>query len=357
MGCRSSPSRTATNTLNDSFRLGSVFGITIRVHVLFLIMMGVIVLFSPTPIRSLVILTLLFSLVFLHELGHSLMAQYFGIRVVDITFWPLGGMARMSEIPENPKIEGLIAIAGPAVNFALAGLGCVVMLLVGGFDQIMSANVLRATGSPLAIFIWVNLLLGGFNLIPAFPMDGGRVLRAMLGRTRNWVTATEQAVRVGRYAALLMAISGLYFGHCEMVLIAGFVWWIGMRELMGVRLRHGLPPFMPAGFSSNGPGGMGGDANWPDRKASMFDGPPDSFSNMLQALMRRSQGHSLEDDLERQYQQTTRGEDEPVNPNAPTSTRSQEDVDLDAKSGGGFTDTDIEKLENFKGRLRRPPSE
>ena len=120
--------------MNDSIRIGSVFGITIRVHILFLVLIGLLVLLASNPTAVLVGVLLLFTLVFLHELGHSLMAKHFGIDVLDITFWPLGGMARMSEIPEDSRVEGWIAIAGPAVNFALASIGLVVLLLTSGFE-------------------------------------------------------------------------------------------------------------------------------------------------------------------------------------------------------------------------------
>ena len=346
--------------MNDSFRLGSVFGITIRVHVLFLFMMGAIVFMSPDPTSALAILLALFGLVFLHELGHSLVAQSFGIRVVDITFWPLGGMARMSDIPESPRIEGLIAIAGPAVNFALAGIGFFVLMLTEGTRQVAGGVTMDLAASPLKMLIGMNLVLGGFNLVPAFPMDGGRVLRAWLGRSRDWVVATDQAVRVGRFVAILMAVAGLFYGNCMLVLIAGFVWWIGMRELMAVRLRHGLSPFAARrGFSSNGPGGMGGDANWSDRKgSSLFDGPPDSLSGLFEALVRKSQGRSLEEELEGQYRATRRAEPGPAAapPQEPDARRPEVEIEGQAPRTAGFSEEEIRELERFKGRLRKPPS-
>ena len=244
-----------------SFKIGSVLGIHVRVHWLFVALVLFLVFWSgqapdQDPLTTLLGLTVLFGVVFLHELGHSLVARRFGIRVLDITFWPLGGMARMSEIPESPRVEGLIAVAGPAVNFALAALAAplVVWGLVDGRGA--APSELGATlGSLAATFLFVNLALGLFNLIPAFPMDGGRVLRAFLGRDGDWVRATERAVRVGRVFAVLMIAVGLLWsgsGFLFLPLIGLFVWYAGSRELWSVRMRHGLLPFGNAAARANG---------------------------------------------------------------------------------------------------------
>jgi Zn-dependent protease len=200
-------------------------------------------------------LVMLFGVVFLHELGHSLVARRFGIRVLDITFWPLGGMARMSEIPESSKVEGLIAVAGPVVNFALAALATPVLIALGAVVE-TSTGVGAALLMLTMQFIGINLVLGVFNLIPAFPMDGGRVLRAILGRGGDWVRATEQAVKVGRVFAVLMVLAGLFLGRGLIILplIGLFVWFAGSRELWAVRMRHARSPFA---FAFGGPGGPG----------------------------------------------------------------------------------------------------
>ena len=227
-----------------SFRIGTAFGIAIRVHWLFAAMVFFLLVFGTSgglqALEVLGLVTVLFGVVVLHELGHSLVAQHFGIRVLDITLWPLGGMARMSEIPENSRIEGLIAVAGPLVNFALAALAAPLLLLIHD-----SASVL---GNLLLGFIGINLALGIFNLIPAFPMDGGRLLRAWLGRDGNWLRATERAVRVGRVFALIMVVFGIWnplTGGSNLILslVGLFVWFAGSRELLGVRLRHARSAF------------------------------------------------------------------------------------------------------------------
>ncbi|MFN0007340.1 MAG: site-2 protease family protein [Planctomycetota bacterium] len=228
-----------------SIKIGSVLGITIRVHVLLLVLAGFIVFGSGQGVQSAVLLGMIFGIILLHELAHSLVAMHFGLRVVDITLWPLGGMARMSQMPESSRIESLIAIAGPALNFVLAGIGLPFLLWTWTSE----------TASPfmtqLAVsFVWGNLLLGGFNLLPAFPMDGGRVLRAFLGRNGNWVRATEQAVAIGRAIGVMLGLLGavmvvfqvIPFQGFLLILVAMFVWWAGAQELLSVRARHGVDP-------------------------------------------------------------------------------------------------------------------
>jgi len=225
--------------VNGSIRIGSVFGITLRLHVLLLVLFGILILSGESPL----VFAILFGCVLLHELGHSLVALAFGIRVVDITLWPLGGMARMSQIPESTRIEALIAIAGPAVNFLLALVG---LLAAGSWRY-----------PPQDAFQWfslVNLSMGVFNLLPAFPMDGGRILRALLGWRGGWLRATERAVWIGRWFALSLCFFGLGLcllgetGPLTLVLVGVFIWWSGNQELASVRARHAFAPAR-SGFS------------------------------------------------------------------------------------------------------------
>lgn len=233
-----------------SIKLGSIFGIAVRVHVL-LLALGGLLLLDQGP-RGALGFAILFLVVLLHELGHSVVAQRMGVQVVDITLWPLGGMARMNAMPESSRVEGWIAIAGPAVNFALAALATVA-LFAG-----LSLNAPLWLSDALAQFVQVNLALGIFNLVPAFPTDGGRILRAWLARKRaqraqrDWLRATEIAVRIGGYAAFLLSVLGcvlvfsapaFVFQGVALLLIAAFLWWTGKRELFAVRLRHGGGPF------------------------------------------------------------------------------------------------------------------
>lgn len=291
----------------SSFRLGEVLGITVRVHWMWFLVP--ILLLPAGGAAALVMLVVLFGSVFLHEMGHSLVARHYGIQVLDITFWPLGGMARMSELPEDSKIEGAIAIAGPLVNFALAAL-CLPAIIGLGLVGLEGLSLFAIN------FAVINLMLGLFNLIPAFPMDGGRVLRAYLARTRDWVTATEMAVKTGRIAAVVMVIAALVFlvkgpSLCMLPLIAAFVWYAGARELWAVRLRHGYSPF----------GGI------PD--ASPFAGsePPAAWTES-EVRSERS---------------------EPFRPDSAGLPR--------RRPGRGFSEEELRELERFHGRLqRRPPS-
>ncbi len=210
--------------MNGSIKIGSILGITLRLHVLLLVLLVILIRWGESPL----VFAVLFGCVLLHELGHSLVALAFGIRVVDITLWPLGGMARMSQIPESTRIEALIAIAGPAVNFVLALLG---LLASGSFDY-----------PPRDLFQWfslVNLSMGVFNLLPAFPMDGGRILRALLGWRGDWLGATEHAVWIGRWFALALFLLG-FTGLLALPLVGLFIWWSGNQELAAVRARHAL---------------------------------------------------------------------------------------------------------------------
>ena len=221
--------------MRDSFAIGRIFGIQIRVHLLFPLILAFVLLQGLSqPDASfgdaaslLVAVLMLFGVVLLHELGHSLAAQAFGIQVLDITFWPLGGMARMAELPEKPRVEGLVAIAGPAVNG---------ILFTGGLGLHLLFNAPLRLDTLPGYFVYINLAMGLFNLLPAFPMDGGRILRAWLARKRDWVRATEIAVRVGRVFAFGMMIAG--FWSCILSLIGVWVWWMGARELWFVRMKH-----------------------------------------------------------------------------------------------------------------------
>jgi Zn-dependent protease len=236
--------------LNSSLRIGSLFGITIRVHVLLLVLIALVLIQTDQVFMAAALVAMLASIVVLHELGHSIVARSFGIHVLDITLWPLGGMARMSQIPESPKIEGFIAVAGPIVNFVLAALAGIVLGVQSASEGGPGVVSELAQG-----MLFINLTMGLFNLIPAFPMDGGRILRAFLGRSGNWVSATEAAVRVGRVFAGLIALVGVVgvlfvpgMGGQGFIflLVAAFVWFTGAQEVLAVKLRHGVADIDPA---------------------------------------------------------------------------------------------------------------
>ncbi len=185
---------------------------------------------------------LVFGCVYLHELGHAVAAKYFGIETVDITLLPIGGMARLRSIPTGPIEEFIVAIAGPMVNVLLASMMAVVLLAMGTMSQ--SVTLVPTQLGLLGQLFAVNLLLVLFNLIPAFPMDGGRVMRAMLSIRMGRLKATELAVRISRYLAFAMIVIGIFYSF-SLVLVGIFVLIAGFMEWMEVRRSYAFPGSWP----------------------------------------------------------------------------------------------------------------
>jgi Zn-dependent protease len=224
-----------------TFRLGRILGFSIDLSASFLLLLAV-VFFMTGGLSGVVVVLLAFASVLVHELGHALVARRLDVRVDSIELYFFGGAAKMVEAPRTAEHEIAIAAAGPAVSFAIGGLA---MLLHG------------LTGvALLATLAWVNLILGAFNLLPALPMDGGRILRAALARRMPFARATHHAVRVARWIAAGLAVAGLFQGSLYMVLVAGLVWMLGSREramvergLGGYRDTAGVE-VLPRGFSA-----------------------------------------------------------------------------------------------------------
>lgn len=236
-----------------SLKLFKIKGIDIKVHLTFvLILIWAAYRWSTSTgeglqgaVFGIVATLLLFASVTLHELGHSLQALKFGVRVRDITLMPMGGLAQFEEIPEEPNKELSIALAGPLVNFGIAAL----LIGIGAFldaRALIPLNELYASlgsvswSGMLAFLTSANLLLGLFNLIPAFPMDGGRVLRALLAKKMEHAKATKIAAQVGQGFALLMGLWGFMSGSWTLVIIAIFVWIGAGKESQGAQVRHTL---------------------------------------------------------------------------------------------------------------------
>ena len=163
----------------------------------------------------------LFVCVLLHEFGHALTARRYGVRTRDIILLPIGGVARLERIPEKPRQELWIALAGPAVNVVIAVALAVWLQVTGGWQPVEELTV--TGGSFVERLLVVNIFLVVFNLIPAFPMDGGRVLRALLGLKLDYVRATQIAASIGQALALGFGFLGL-FSNPFLVFIALFVW-------------------------------------------------------------------------------------------------------------------------------------
>ena len=211
-----------------SFKLGRFLGIDVFVHFTFLILLVVIGIAHWLPERSLatalsgmLFFSLLFLCVLLHEYGHALMARRFGVGTRDITLLPIGGVARLERIPEKPVQELWVALAGPAVNVVIALLLTAWLTLKNAWEPLSTLGI--ADGSLVERLLAVNMGLVIFNMLPAFPMDGGRVLRAVLAMRMDHARATNIAATVGKTMAVLFAIYGL-FANPMLILIAYFVW-------------------------------------------------------------------------------------------------------------------------------------
>lgn len=221
-----------------SFKLAKLWGIDIYVHYTFVLLLIWIFLSRgakndwATSLISVFFTLIIFGVVTLHEYGHALTARHFGISTRDITLWPFGGVATLQSLPQTPRQEVLVALAGPAVNFVLALATYLFTDFV--FIPHLAANfipIVQIYGvETLYWFMWSNIVLMAFNLIPAFPMDGGRVLRGFLSKKYDFLTATDKAVSIGRTCAIIMAIYGAGYNHM-LIVIAIFIWWSGSQEL------------------------------------------------------------------------------------------------------------------------------
>lgn len=252
--------------MGGSWRIGTISGIGIYLHWTFLILLGWIsVLYAvqgqslTNAIYGIVLVMAVFAIVVLHELGHALAARRYGIATKDITLLPIGGVARLERMPDEPKEELVVALAGPAVNVVLAVLCVLGMIAVVGVTHV-SGNVFTgvrelgylmenqwqvANAAPFVAFLdqllFVNVMLILFNLLPAFPMDGGRVLRAILAMNIDYVRATQIAATVGKVMAVVFAFVGLFIWHNPLlVFIALFVWLGAASEASMVQVRSGL---------------------------------------------------------------------------------------------------------------------
>ena len=248
--------------LNWSIRLFRILGIQLSVHSTFFVLLAYVAWegwYNP-PIEhlaypiygaliSVAILVVIFACVVLHELGHALTARRFGVGVPRILLLPIGGMAEFDSIPRKPSNELLIALAGPAVNFAIvAVLLCFVSLpgeQIASFVQsVFSTNSVETETSMsllqqiLVGLLVMNLMMGCFNLVPVFPMDGGRVLRALLATRLNYLKATFYAVTVAKVLAGLAVVVAISYEKWQIATLFAFIFVVGEMEYRAVKRRE-----------------------------------------------------------------------------------------------------------------------
>lgn len=228
--------------MKSSLEIGSVMGIPIKLHITFLLvlpMFAYIFAINPQPfgfegveppitryLLSTLAAILLFSSVLLHELAHSYFAKRYGVNIESITLFLFGGVSAMEEMPRKPWQEAKMASAGPLTSLII-GFVCLFT-----YRYLISSNP-ALSQNPAYLILWIlgsmNIVLGVFNLLPAFPMDGGRVLRSFYARKMSYVKATQSAASVGKFFAILMAIFGVFVGNLWFPLIALFI-YIGASE-------------------------------------------------------------------------------------------------------------------------------
>jgi Zn-dependent protease/predicted transcriptional regulator len=230
--------------MKGSIRLGKIAGIDVYMHLTFLLLVGWVALvhwqrgqsFSAALAGVLFILAI-FTCVVLHEFGHALMARRYGIETRDIILLPIGGVVRLEKIPSQPMQELWVALAGPAVNVVIAAALFVYLQATASWEPMQSLTV--TTGPFMERIMAVNLFMIAFNMIPAFPMDGGRVLRAALATRLTHGRATKIATSIGRAMAILFGLMGLVYNPF-LLFIAFFVWLGATHEAGVARLKSAV---------------------------------------------------------------------------------------------------------------------
>lgn len=228
-----------TYTMNWSITLGRVRGIEVRVHLTFFLMLLFFGLYyfqaggMPAALKGVLFTCLIFVCVLLHEFGHALAAARYGIRTPDITLLPIGGLARLERMPDKPVQELVVAIAGPLVNVAIA-----LLLLPIVYGRLTVEHLLSPNVDLLPRLFVANVVLIVFNMIPAFPMDGGRVLRSLLAMQMDYSKATNIAATIGQGLAFVGGFYGLTQGNLMLVLVAVFIFFGAQSEATHAQVRR-----------------------------------------------------------------------------------------------------------------------
>jgi Zn-dependent protease/CBS domain-containing protein len=214
-----------------SFKIGSAWGIPIELHLTFILLIAAVFILSlPTQqFYTFFLVLFLFIFVVFHELAHSVIARHYGIKVRKIILYPIGGVSEIEEIPDNPSQEWRMAVAGPLTSLVLGAVLLVASLIISA-QTITFATFAGNTGNFLTDLAILNILLGVFNLIPAFPMDGGRVFRALLAERLKFSDATRYAVYLGKIFGIAMVVGGFLFPSYFLLILVGIFVYIGASE-------------------------------------------------------------------------------------------------------------------------------
>ena len=233
-----------------SFHLARIAGIDVKIHVTFFLLLAFVALSYgqlgglPAAIQGVAFICAVFLCVVLHEFGHALTARRYGIQTPDITLLPIGGVARLEKMPDEPRQEVWVALAGPAVNVVIA----IILWLVLGMPSLPDLRVMQfADGNILSKLLVVNVMLVLFNMIPAFPMDGGRVLRALMAMRMSYARATQVAANIGQALAFVGGFLGFLYGHFLLILIAIFIYFGASNEAAFAQFRDISPDLRVGG--------------------------------------------------------------------------------------------------------------
>lgn len=243
--------------MKGSIKLFEIFGISIEIHITFLLLP---LLFGfIAGLKGVVLIIGVFICVTLHELSHALQAKRFGVRVDSVVLLPIGGVAAMKSVPEKPSQEFKIAISGPLFNFILAAILFYPAYHLLG-PKIFFSPSLKSWPHTLSYLYWLNIILGIFNLLPAFPMDGGRVLRAFLAQRIGFQKATKIAVNFGHIFSLLFVFWGIVTSNFWLIIIAIFVYLAASQEGLQVDIMETLKRFKVKDILSRQCMAVSGDA-------------------------------------------------------------------------------------------------
>lgn len=268
-------------------RVARIRGIDVRIHWSFwLLIIFYLVSVSKTEglaggMMAVAFVASIFFCVLLHEFGHAFAAQWYGIPTVDITLLPIGGVARLQRMPDKPSQELVVALAGPAVNVVIAGL--LLLPLTFGILASAAAPAFSLGTNFVAQLLAVNIVLVLFNMLPVFPMDGGRVLRSLLAIRLGHLRATQIAARIGRWLALALGIWAAVNANFLLVLLAVFIFVAGTMELMQVKMRS-MQSQMEIRYGQAPPWGSAATGPFPTSKQWNDPGPLDQSEDIIDAV-------------------------------------------------------------------------